>query len=165
MRFSGQEFEWIKEEMRWQTWLLYTLLVNQEKEIRLDERELAILNSIRHRLNPKYLASIKVQLRGDNMPVGPITIPVGKSFTASIVGFDQNGAPFTGAMPAGSFAVDNPGVATVDATSGSGVGVGAGVANVTGSLTSAEGLALSDTETVTVTAIVPVLSSIKVSLD
>jgi len=48
------------------------------------------------------------------MPVGPITISVGKTFTASVVGFDQNGAPFTGTLPTPTFSVDNSAVATVD---------------------------------------------------
>lgn len=99
------------------------------------------------------------------MPVGPLTISVGQTFTASVVGFDQNGAPFTGTIPAPTFSVDTSAVATVDPTSGAGAGVSAGVANVSAALTSAEGLALTDTETVTVTAVASVLTSIKVSLD
>jgi len=139
----------------------------QREANRLMRLELAQLRIIAGELAPKRLSSIKVQLTpgGSIMPVGPLTLAVGKTFTATIVGFDQNGAAFSGPIPAPSFSVDNPAVATVDATAGSGVAVSAGVANVTGSLTSAEGLAISDTETVTVTAVVPVLSSIKVSLD
>lgn len=99
------------------------------------------------------------------MPVGPLTIAAGKTFTATVVGFDQNGAAFNGPIPTPSFSVDNSAVATVDATSGAGSALTAGVANVSATVTSAEGLSLSDTETVTVTEVVPVLSSIKVSLD
>ena len=99
------------------------------------------------------------------MPQGPVTISVGQKVTASVVGFDQNGAAYLGVIPAPTFAIDNAAVATIDPTSGITVGVSAGVANATASLTSAEGLALTDTETVTVTAVVPVLSSIKISFD
>lgn len=137
------------------------------EQVRLAKQELEQLRIIAGELAPKRLSSIKVKLSlgGIIMPVGPLTIAAGKTFTASVVGFDQNGAPFSGPLPTPSFTVDNTAAATVDAASGAGVAVAAGVANVTGSLTSAEGLALSDTETVTVTAVVPVLSSIKVSLD
>lgn len=99
------------------------------------------------------------------MPVGPLTIAVGQSYVATVVGFDQNGAPFTGPIPTPTFAVADSTVASIDPTSGAGAGLAGGVTGVTGSLTSTEGLALSDTETLTVTAVVPVLSSIKVSLD
>ena len=137
------------------------------EQVRLAKQELEQLRIIAGELAPRRLSSIKVQLTpgGSIMPVGPLTISVGKTFTATVVGFDQNGAPFSGPLPTPTFAVDDASIATVDPTSGAGAALAAGVANVTGSLTSAEGLALSDTETVTVTAVVPVLSSIKVSLD
>lgn len=99
------------------------------------------------------------------MPVGPLTISVGQAYVATVVGFDQNGAPFTGPIPAATFAVADSTVASLDPTAGTGAGLAAGVTGVSASLTSAEGLALTDTETLTVTAVVPVLSSIKVSLD
>lgn len=99
------------------------------------------------------------------MPVGPLTISVGQSYVASVVGFDQNGAAFSGPIPAATFAVADSTVASIDPTAGTGAGLAGGVTGVSASLTSAEGLALTDTETLTVTAVVPVLSSIKVSLD
>jgi len=115
--------------------------------------------------HPPTLSSIKLIFSGGPMPQGPVTISVGQKVTASVVGFDQNGSVFSGTIPAPTFAIDNSAVATIDSTSGVTVGVSAGVANATASLTSAEGLALTDTETVTVTAVVPVLSSIKISFD
>jgi len=115
--------------------------------------------------HPPTLSSIKLIFSGGPMPQGPVTISVGQKVTASVVGFDQNGSVFSGTIPAPTFAIDNAAVATIDPTSGITVGVSAGVANATASLTSAEGLALTDTETVTVTAVVPVLSSIKISFD
>src|SRR5438445_307633 len=138
---------------------------DEKEELRLIREEVRllreILRAIRGIPTPPTLASIKLIFTGGSMPVGPVVISVGQKVTASVVGFDQNGAPFTGTIPAATFAVDNAAVATIDATSGVTVGVSAGVANATASLTSAEGLALSDTETVTVTAVTPVLSSIK----
>jgi hypothetical protein len=157
MWISHGEFEWIKQELRWQNQLLYVLISGQQAEIDLERRVITILGGSQ----PK-LSAIKVQL-GGNMSVGPLTIQAGKTFTATVVGFDQNGAPFTGPIPAPAFSVDNPAVATVDPASGAGSAVAAGVANVSAALTTAEGLALTDTETVTVTAVVPVLSSIKIN--
>ena len=117
------------------------------------------------RPHPPTLAAIKLVFFGGVMPQGPVTISVGQKVTASVVGLDQNGAVFTGTIPPATFTIDNSAIATIDSTIGVTVGVSAGVANATASLTSAEGLALSDTETVTVTAVVPVLSSIKISFD
>lgn len=100
------------------------------------------------------------------MPVGPLTIAVGQNYVATVVGFDQNGAPYTAApIPTPTFAVADSTIASIDPTAGTGSGLAGGVTGVSASLTSAEGLPLTDTETLTVTAVVPVLSSIKVSLD
>lgn len=99
------------------------------------------------------------------MPVGPLTISVGQSYVATVVGFDQNGAAFSGPIPTPTFSIADAAVASIDPAAGTGSGLAGGVTGVTASLTSTEGLALTDTETLTVTAVVPVLSSIKVSLD
>lgn len=160
---NHDEFAWIREELRWHAQLLYALLSGQQVDIDLDRREVRVLKEIREELKPR-LSSIKIRF-GGTMPVGPVTISVGQTVVASVVGFDQNGAPFTGTIPAATFAIDNPGVATIDAASGLTTGVSGGTANATASVTSAEGLALTDTETVNVTAVVPVLSSIKISFD
>src|SRR6266481_2772475 len=130
--------------------------------------ETQLLREIVALLHPPttILSRIKVILSGGvTMPVGPLTIAVGKPFVASVVGFDQNGSPFGGPIPAATFAVADATVASIDPTAGTGSGLAGGVTGVSASLTSAEGLALTDTETLTVTAVVPVLSSIKVSLD
>src|SRR5882724_11254500 len=133
------------------------------EQIRLLERILAAISSQSH---PPLLSSIKVMLSGGStMPVGPLTISVGQSYVATVVGFDENGAAFSGPIPTPTFAVANATVASIDPTAGTGSGLAGGVTGVTATLTSAEGLALTDTETLTVTAVVPVLSSIKVSLD
>ena len=104
------------------------------------------------------------------MPIGPVTLTtVGQQVTASVVGFDQNGQPFTGTMPLATLVSDDSAqaIVTFDPTTGLMTAVANGVANITGSLTTAEGLSLSDTETVTVAVSggggSPVLSSIKVN--
>lgn len=134
-------------------------------QLHLDERqEIALLRQIRDRLpTPSKLSSIKIRF-GGNM-LGPVTLTVGQKTKATVVGFDQFGAPFTGPIPTPTFALDNT---TLDSGTDDGAGgfdvtsLAAGVANLTASLTTAEGTALSDTETITNVAIVPVLSSIKV---
>ena len=97
---------------------------------------------------------------------GPLTLTTaGQTATAVVIGFDQFGNPWTGAIPAATFTVDNSGIATVDATSGLVTAVADGTANLTASLTTAEGKALSDVEQVIVAIApppTPVLSSIKV---
>jgi hypothetical protein len=92
---------------------------------------------------------------------------------ASILGFDQFGNPWTGAIPPVKYSIDNPSFATsapnADGVTDTVTPVANGVANLTASLTTAEGLALTDTESVTVALAAapppptPVLSSIKVA--
>lgn len=125
------------------------------------------LHKITGFLEPQ-LSSIKIRFtKGDHMAEGPVTLSVGQKTTATIDGFDQNGAAFTGTIPPVTFSIDNSAIASStpnsDGISDVVAGVSGGVANLTASLTSAEGKALTDTETVTVTAVVPVLSSIKVN--
>jgi hypothetical protein len=128
---------------------------------------LAILQAVRPPV-PK-LSKVKLSF-GGIMPLGPVTLNVGQSTTASLKGFDQNGQPMPAdfVMPPVTYAVDNPAIAssTPNADNTDQVtGVSTGVANLTGSVTSAEGLALSDTETVTVPVVpppTPVLSSVKI---
>lgn len=106
------------------------------------------------------------------MPVaGPVTLTTaGQQVTASVLGFDQFGNPFTGTMPTATLSSDDTAqaIVTFDPTTGLTTAVANGVANITASLTTAEGLALTDTEAVTVAIPVvppptPVLSSIKVA--
>lgn len=99
---------------------------------------------------------------------GPVTLTsVGQTVTASVLGFDQNGQPWTGALPTATLSSSDTSsaVITFDPTTGLTTAVANGVANITANLTTAEGLALTDTETVTVAISVttPVLSSIKVA--
>lgn len=115
------------------------------------------------------LASIKIKFKGVSMPnPGPLTLTAaGQTATAVIVGFDQHGNPWTGAIPTATFAGDNDGFATVDPTSGLVTAVANGTVNLTGSLTTVEGLSLSDVEQVIVAipVEVPVLSAIKVQFN
>ncbi len=119
---------------------------------------------------PPYLNSIQLAFtKGTSMPVpGPITLTqVGQTATAVVLGFDQNGQPFTGVMPPATLSSDDTSgaIVTFDPATGLTTAVANGVVNITANLTSAEGLALTDSETVTVAITVtpPVLSSIKVA--
>ena len=122
---------------------------------------------------PLILSSIKILFsKGTPVPTaGPVTLTTaGQQVTASVLGFDQFGNPFTGTMPTATLSSDDTAQAIVqfDPTTGLTTAVANGVANITASLTTAEGLALTDTEAVTVAIPVvppptPVLSSIKVA--
>jgi len=105
---------------------------------------------------------------------GPVTLTtVGQVATASILGFDQFGNPWAGPIPPVSFSIDDTAGAIVTSKdNGDGTdtvaAVANGVANLTASLTTAEGVELTDTETITVAIpVVPpptsVLSSIKIA--
>ena len=102
---------------------------------------------------------------------GPVTLTaVGQQVTASVLGFDQFGQPFLGTMPPATLSSDDSAqaIVTFDPTTGLTTAVANGVANITAALTTAEGVALTDTEAVTVAIPVTppppqVLSSIKVA--
>lgn len=136
------------------------------RELREIKRELSFLSE------PK-LSRIQLCFQGDLMnPVaGPVTLTsVGQEVTASVLGFDQFGKPWTGTLPSFTLTSDDTAgaVATLDPATGLVTAVANGVANVTATLTTAEGATLSDTEAVTVAIpVVPpptaVLSSIKVA--
>lgn len=145
-------------------------------EDRRERRELdEILHTEReilHELRP-HLSHIKTAFsKGTDMPTaGPITLTsVGQKVTASVVGFDQFGQPWTGPLPAATFVSDDTAeaIVTFDPATGEVVAVANGVANISATLTTAEGVSLGDSEAVTVAIPVvppptPVLSSIKVA--
>ncbi len=123
---------------------------------------------------PPFLNRIELRFtKGTSMPTpGPVTLTAaGQQVTAVVVGFDQFGQPFDpAAMPASTLSSDDTSgaIVTFDPATGLTTAVANGVANITGSLTTAEGLALTDTEAVTVAIPIvppptPVLSSIKVA--
>ena len=131
------------------------------------ERELIIPRLVRIQLTFTSKGAIMAT-------AGPVTLTTaGQVVTASVLGFDQFGNPWTGAIPPVTFSIDNPAIATstpnADGETDVVEAVANGVANLTASLTTAEGLALTDTETVTVNIATPpppptpVLSSIKVA--
>lgn len=102
------------------------------------------------------------------MAEGPVTLTVGQVTVASLDGFDQNGNPFTGAIPTPVWSIDQPTLDSIaaDATNAANEDVtslAVGVANLTATVTLASGLNLSDTESVTNIAVSPVLSSIKIN--
>ena len=139
--------------------------------IALAEAQLRYLRIIAAEVAPPELAQIKIQFQGDSMATpGPVTLTTaGQQVTASVVGFDQFGQPFTGTIPQATFSSDDQAQAIVefDPATGLTTAVANGVANITASLVTAEGLSLSDTEAVTVNISGggnnPVLSSIKVA--
>lgn len=143
-------------------------------EIKILREILEELREIKHEVNPNRprLTKITIQFRRKHMATaGPITLTsVGQTTTASVLGFDQFGNPFTGSIPTPVFSSDDTAgaIVTFDPTTGLVTDVANGVANITATLTTAEGLALTDTEAVTVANPVtppptPVLSSIKVA--
>lgn len=130
------------------------------KELRrIEHKEDEILSLLRAR--PR-LSFIKIAHGRKNMQ-GPITIAVGGKSVERVLGFDQNGAPFAIDFTQNpvTWSVDNSAVASstpeADPSVDDVVGVSAGVANLTATCAG-----FSDTETVTVTAAAPVLSSIKI---
>jgi len=141
-------------------------ILETEQEILRTERK------ILHNQQPR-LSTIKIAFQGETMAAtaGPITLTkVGQTATASVLGFDQFGAPFTGTMPAATLSASDidGAIATFDPKTGLVTAVANGVDNITAVLTTAEGLSLTDTEAVTVAIPVvpppaPVLSSIKVA--
>ena len=145
------------------------VLLTEQFNARQGREELETLQEIASDLKPK-LVVIKLQFsKGTHMP-GPITLTTaGQTTTASVVGFDQFGNPFTGTIPTPTFSSDDTAgaIVTFDPATGLVTAVANGVANITANLTTAEGTSLTDTEAVTVAIAVvppptPVLSSIKV---
>lgn len=121
---------------------------------------------------PRRLTRIRIAFREETMPQGPVVLNQGQSATATVLYFDQQGNPMpsTFVPPSVTFAMDNPAIASStpgsDGQSDVVAYVSAGVANLTATVTSAEGVALQDTETVTCNPVAPptpVLSSVKIA--
>lgn len=136
-------------------------------ELSLHQQELLVLRDIDRKLGPAppttHLSFIRIAI-GGIMPVGPATLAIGAKATATVLGFDQNGAPIAIDFTANpiTWADDNE-ASVSDApttTSDPLTGVAAGVMNLTATCGG-----FTDTETVTVLAAVPVLSSVKISID
>ncbi len=142
-----------------------------EEAVKLEREEVGILRrTFRPRLAVIKLGFTEKTMGTPGTPapvVGPVTINIGDVIVASVVGFDQFGQPWTGAMPTATFTDDDSVATSLDPSTNQVTGLAGGVGNITGSLTSAEGLALTDTESVTVLPAPPppepVLSSIKVA--
>ena len=106
---------------------------------------------------------------------GPVTLTtLGQQVTASVLGFDHFGNPFTGPIPTPTLSSDDTSgaIATFDPTTGLTTAVANGVANITAKVQTVDAngnpVTLTDTEAVTVAIPVvppptPVLSSIKVA--
>lgn len=148
----------------------------------LEERivaELERTNSLLERLlrvsEPKRLTTIKISFKESKVPTADsvILVSAGQQAVASILGFDQFGNPWTGAIPEVTYSIDNDAIATstpnADNETDVVEAVANGTANLTATLTTAEGLDLTDTEQVIVNIPapppppVPVLTSIKIA--
>ena len=151
-----------------------------KEERKLLKRILAVLEHVENLVAPR-LSRIQVTFismpKGIPMPAtqGPVTFTAaGQTVTASILGFDQFGNPWTGPIPPVSYSIDNPAIATstpnADGETDAVAAVANGTANLTASLTTAEGLALTDTEQVIVNIPAPpppptpVLTSISIKI-
>jgi len=125
---------------------------------------LELLHQIIGFLEPK-LSAIEIRFGGDMQ--GPITLtPTTKGATATVLGFDQTGAPFTGVIPPVTFTPDVTTFCTFSTSGNSDAitGVANGTTNFAASLTTAEGLALSDTTQIITsgfTVAAPVLTTVK----
>ncbi len=130
-----------------------------------------ILKSVRHierMLAYPRLSSFQVHFRRKrHMPTpGPITLTAAGQTTTAVIAnpLDQFGQPFTGPLPTATFTDDNAAAATTDPTSGVVTAIANGTDNVTASLTTAEGVALTASGQVIVDIPVaaPVLTSFEV---
>jgi len=117
----------------------------------------------------KVLTTIKLIFKGvEPMPPiipGPVVLTqAGQQVVAEVIGYDQFGNLWSGSMPDWTLSNDNEDAATLDEGTGIVTAVANGVANITADVTTAEGVALTDTESVTVNIAVeePVLTTIKV---
>ena len=135
------------------------------EQLEAQRKELDLLRQIAQELKPPAakLAFIKIAI-GGTMPVGPATLTVGDKKTATVLGFDQNGAAFPIDFTANpiTWADDNE-TAVQDAPTPASDGltaVAVGVANL-----SATCAGFTDTEAITVVAAAPKLASIKISID
>jgi len=151
---------------------LARIIEQNEVQIWQNTRIIRLLCRIAQEEEHPFLASISLHFQGVSMPTpGPVTLTTaGQQVTASVVGFDQFGQPFTGEMPPATLSSDDSSesIVTFDPATGLTTAVANGVANITANVVTAEGLSLTDTESVTVSIEVvppptPVLSSIKVA--
>lgn len=113
------------------------------------------------------LTTIQLQFGGITMALGPVTMNVGQKTKATVQGFDQNGLAFTGTLPTVTYTIDNAALNSGVSDGANGFDItslASGVANLTASVTTAEGLALSDVEQITNSGATgtSVLTSIKV---
>lgn len=136
------------------------MLDHELHQLRREVRELA-----HHLHHPhRHLKSIEIAFtEGTTMTAGPANLNVGQSVTATILGFDQFGQPFTIDFTANpvSWGIDQPGIASFTSNAdktATVTGVAAGTANL-----SAQCGAFSDSAQVIVAGQqAPVLSSIKI---
>lgn len=117
-------------------------------------------------LRPR-LTTIRINFGGTMADT--VTLKVGQKTKATVLGFDQNGQPFTGTMPAATFSIDSPSLDSIadDGAGGSDVtSLAEGPAVLSATLVTAEGASLSATGAITntpATGPAQVLSSTKIN--
>jgi hypothetical protein len=117
----------------------------------IERKEDEILYLLQH-----GLSSIRIRfLQGENQVANtdPITLTVGQTVVATVVGFDQNGQPFKGTIPTPQWTIDNASFDSIVADSANPANeditsLAAGVANLTATVVGPAG-ALVDTEAIT----------------
>jgi hypothetical protein len=169
--FFRKEKEMLRESLRLQREALHRLEEVERIQWRIEDE----IVHLKPRLSFVQIAFTAPSTKGENLMSvqGPVTLTsAGQVTIASINGFDQFGNAWTGTIPPVTFTIDNSAFATsvpnADGITDTVTAVANGVANLTASLTTAEGIALTDVEAVTVNIPVvpppvPVLSSIKIA--
>jgi len=140
--------------------------LNIFKELRqIKHEEDEILYLLKHRLSTIRIRFYK-RHKGDFMAqTDPITLTVGSSVVATVVGFDQNGQPFTGAIPTPTWSIDNSSfdsitADTVNPADEDITSLAVGVGNLTATV---QGVAGPLTDTEAITNVIPqVLTSIQI---
>jgi hypothetical protein len=136
----------------------------ESRELKILKEILHVVKEIRDLLEPR-LVRIQIQSVGGSM--GQFQLTVGQLETFQVVGFDQNGNPFTGPIPTPNWSIDQPSLDSIapNATTPANEDVtslAAGTANLTAGLTTAEGLSLTATAQLVNVVFTPVLTSIAI---
>lgn len=127
---------------------------------------LKVLKDIRRELHAEISELTTIRILFGGFMQGPITLtPATPATTATVLGFDQLGNPFTGPMPSATFTPDVTTFCTFTPAGNSDavLGTSNGTTNFGVLLTTAEGLVISDSTQIITSGfgVVPVLTTIK----
>lgn len=146
-----------EELLKYLVVLTCDLLDLNETQVRQNHRIISLLQTIAEEDAPPYLASIQLAFKEIPMPGTSVTLTTaGQTAATVITGTGSDGNPWAGPIPAATYADDNSSVATTDA-SGVVSAVSNGSDNVTATLTTAEGVALTSNP---VTAVVDIAAPV-----